>query len=41
MWPDSTNSVSDDPGTLQTIEWFFCFTAAAYNLTRMRRLLTV
>jgi hypothetical protein len=24
-----------------TVEWFFCFTAAAYNLTRMRRLLTV
>jgi transposase len=23
------------------IEWIFCFTAAAYNLTRMRRLLTV
>jgi transposase len=24
-----------------TVEWVFCFTAAAYNLTRMRRLLTV
>jgi hypothetical protein len=23
------------------VEWIFCFTAAAYNLTRMRRLLTV
>ena len=22
-----------------TVEWIFCFTAAAYNLTRMRRLL--